>query len=85
MRSLSLEPTTVWVPKERVIEIKLIAVRMIQEGTLDLEPSQRQLSFAQFLSNKKTKFLRTFYQALRSFLSGSILTRESLDAKNKLT
>ena len=43
----------VWVPKDRTIEIKAIAARMSNEEGKGLEPSQRQLEFAQFLCDKK--------------------------------
>jgi hypothetical protein len=41
------------VPKDRIIEIKSIAARMVEEGSQDPKPSQRQLDFAQFLCDKK--------------------------------
>lgn len=50
-KNLSLVP--VWVPNDRVVEIKSIAARMIEEDSNDLEPSPRQLAFAQFLCDKK--------------------------------
>ena len=53
MRTLGLSLVQVWVPKDRVVEIKSIAIRMAEEGDQDREPSQRQLSFAQFLCDKK--------------------------------
>jgi hypothetical protein len=53
MRDLDLALAQVWVPKDRIVEIKSIAIRMVEEGDLDREPSQRQLSFAQFLCDKK--------------------------------
>jgi hypothetical protein len=53
MRALDLSLVQVWVPKDRIVEIKSIAIRMIEEGSQDKEPSQRQLSFAQFLCDKK--------------------------------
>jgi len=53
MRVFNLTLSQVWVPKDRVTEIKSIAARMVEEGSSDLEPSQRQLSFAQFLCDKK--------------------------------
>lgn len=53
MRALDLSLAQVWVPKDRILEIKSIAIRMIEEGSQDREPSQRQLSFAQFLCDKK--------------------------------
>lgn len=52
-RGLNLSLVHVWVPKDRVLEIKSIAGRMTEEGTQDKEPSQRQLDFAQFLCSKK--------------------------------
>jgi hypothetical protein len=53
MRELDLSLVQVWVPKDRIVEIKSIAIRMVEEGDQDSEPSQRQLSFAQFLCDKK--------------------------------
>lgn len=53
MRELNLSLVQVWVPKDLVVEIKSIATRMVVEGGKDSEPSQRQLSFAQFLCDKK--------------------------------
>ena len=53
MRELDLSFVQVWVPKDRIVEIKSIAIRMVEEGNQDREPSQRQLSFAQFLCDKK--------------------------------
>jgi hypothetical protein len=53
MSALELSLVQVWVPKDRVVEIKSIASQMVDEGPQDGEPSQRQLSFAQFLCDKK--------------------------------
>lgn len=53
MRALDLSLVQFWVPKDRIVEIKSIAIRMVEEGNQDREPSQRQLSFAQFLCDKK--------------------------------
>jgi hypothetical protein len=54
MKAKSLSLVQVWVPKDRVVELKAIATRMINEGTPpDLEPSSRQIAFAQFLCDKK--------------------------------
>lgn len=53
-RDKNLALVQVWVPKDRVVEIKATATRMINEGiSPDLEPSTRQLAFAQFLCDKK--------------------------------
>lgn len=52
-RSLNLALVHVWVPKDRILEIKSVAVRMTEEGYQEKEPSQRQLEFAQFLCSKK--------------------------------
>ena len=52
-RALNLALVHVWVPKDRVVEIKSIAVRMTEEGSQGKEPSQRQVDFAQFLCHKK--------------------------------
>jgi len=53
MRALDLSLVQVWVPKDRIVEIKSMAIRMVEEGNQDREPSQKQLSFAQFLCDKK--------------------------------
>jgi len=53
MRGLNLVLVHVWVPQDRILEIRSTAVRMTKEGSQDKEPSQRQLNFAQFLCNKK--------------------------------
>mgnify|MGYP003453382134 FL=1 len=53
MRARHLKLVQVWVPEDRFLEIKFVAARMVDEGHKDLEPSQRQLEFAQFLCDKK--------------------------------
>ena len=53
MRALKFSYVQVWVPKDRALEIKSIAMRMREEGSKDTEPSQKQLEFAQFLCDKK--------------------------------
>lgn len=53
MRSQGLELVQVWVPKDRIVEIKSLGARMIGEEKQDIEPSKRQLDFAQFLCKKK--------------------------------
>lgn len=53
MKSKNFSLVSVWVPNDRVVEIKAVAARMIEEGSKDLEPSPRQLEFAQFLCDKK--------------------------------
>jgi hypothetical protein len=52
-RGLNFARVNVWVPNDRVVEIKAIAMRMTEEGSQDKEPSQRQMGFAQFLCSKK--------------------------------
>lgn len=52
-REKNLSLVQVWVPSDREVEIKSIAARMIEEGSKDLEPSSRQIAFAQFLCDKK--------------------------------
>lgn len=52
-RAQNLAFVQVWVPKDRIVEIKAIAAGMGEEGSRDTEPSQRQISFAQFLCDKK--------------------------------
>jgi hypothetical protein len=53
MKSKNFSQVSVWVPTDRVVEIKAVAAQMIEEGSKDLEPSPRQLAFAQFLCDKK--------------------------------
>ena len=53
MRSSNFTYVQVWVPKDRALEIKSIAMRMREEGSKDTEPSKKQLEFAQFLCDKK--------------------------------
>jgi hypothetical protein len=52
-RDKNLSLVQVWVPKDRIVDIKATAARMVEEESEDLEPSPRQLSFAQFLCDKK--------------------------------
>jgi hypothetical protein len=52
-REGNLARVHIWVPQDRTLEIKSIAARMIAEGSLDREPSQKQIEFAQFLCDKK--------------------------------
>ena len=52
-RAQNLSLVQVWVPKDRIVEIKSIAAGMVEEGSRDPEPSQRQIDFAQFLCDKK--------------------------------
>lgn len=53
MRGQGLSLIQVWVPNGRIVEIKSVAARMVEEGNQDMEPSQKQLNFAQFLCDKK--------------------------------
>jgi hypothetical protein len=53
MRAQNLSLVQVWVPKDRIIEIKSIAAGMVEKGSRDPKPSQRQIDFAQFLCDKK--------------------------------
>jgi hypothetical protein len=53
MRDKNLTLVQVWVPNDRTVELKSIVARMINEKTQDLEPSPRQIAFAQFLCDKK--------------------------------
>lgn len=53
MRVQGLSLVQVWVPNGRIVEIKSIAARMVEEENQDMEPSQKQLNFAQFLCDKK--------------------------------
>jgi len=53
MRGQGLSLVQVWVPQDRIVEIKSLAARITEEGSQDREPSQKQLNFAQFLCDKK--------------------------------
>lgn len=53
MREQGLSLVQVWVPKDRIVEIKSVGTRMVDEGNTDIEPSKRPLNFAQFLCDKK--------------------------------
>ena len=56
-RANGLSLVQVWVPQDRIVDIKSIAAGMAEEGSRnidrDLAPSQRQLNFVQFLCDKK--------------------------------
>jgi hypothetical protein len=69
MRSLNLALVQVWVPQDRILELRSIAARMQEEGSQDLEPSAKQLAFAQFLCDVK----------------GLTLTQEHLKSSKKLS
>lgn len=69
MRSLNLSLVQVWVPFDRILELRSIASRMQAEGSQDFEPSGRQLAFAQFLCDMK----------------GLTLTQEHLKSSKKLS
>ena len=64
MMAKNLSLVQVWVPKDRMVEIKSIAARMVEEGSQDPKPSQRQIDFAQFLCDKKG--LKVFKEVLSS-------------------
>lgn len=71
----------VWVPIDRTVEIKSIAARMINEESKDLEPSPRQLAFAQFLCDKKG--LKLSQDILSSSKKLSTWLNENKKAKDK--
>jgi hypothetical protein len=68
MKTLNLTLVQVWVPQDRVLELRSTAARMQEEGSRDSEPSDRQLAFAQFLCDTK----------------GLTLTQEQLSSSKKL-
>lgn len=72
----------VWVPKDRMIELKAIAARMAEEESKDLEPSPRQLAFAQFLCDKKG--LKISQDVLVSSKLLSEWLNENKKSKNKV-
>ena len=80
-RDKNLSLVQVWVPKDRTVEIKAIAERMINEESKDLEPSQRQLEFAQFLCDKKG--LKLPQDILSSSKKLSIWLNENKKAQDK--
>jgi hypothetical protein len=53
MRELNLSLAQFWVPKDRVMEIKSVAIRMAEEGFQDKEPRQRQLPSLNFYVTRK--------------------------------
>jgi len=53
MKALNFSHVQVWVPQDRVVELKSIAAQMNEGAPQDLTPSLRQLAFAQFLCDKK--------------------------------
>ena len=71
----------VWVPKDRMVEIKAIAAGMINAESKDLEPSPRQLAFAQFLCDKKG--LKLSQDILASSKKLSEWLNENKKAKDK--
>lgn len=58
MKSLELSLVQVWVPHDRVLEIRAIAARMKAESSEDYEPSGRQLAFAQLICDSRGLTLR---------------------------
>jgi hypothetical protein len=80
-RDKNLSLVQVWVPKDRTVEIKAIAVGMINEESKDLEPSPRQLAFAQFLCDKKG--LKLSQDILSSSKKLSEWLNENKKAKDK--
>jgi hypothetical protein len=68
MKDLSLTLVQIWVPEDRVLELRSVGARMRKEGSQDIEPSARQLAFAQFLCHTK----------------GVTLTQEQLSSSKKL-
>jgi hypothetical protein len=82
MRSLDLSLVQVWVPKDRIVEIKSIAMRMREEGSKDTEPSQKQLEFAQFLCDKKGLKIPTEGLSSSKKLSGWLNKNKKKDDKS---
>lgn len=80
-RDKNLSLVQVWVPKDRIVEIKAIAARMFNEESQDLEPSPRQLAFAQFLCDKKG--LKISQEVLVSSKRLSEWLNENKNAKDK--
>jgi len=80
-RDQNLSLVQVWVPKDRTIEIKAIAAKMAEEESKDLEPSPRQLAFAQFLCDKKG--LKISQDILSSSKKLSEWLNENKKAKDK--
>ena len=81
-REKNLALVQVWVSKERVIEIKAIAARMMGEKIKAFEPSPRQIAFAQFLCDKKG--LRLPQDILSSSTKLSEWLNENKNAKDRV-
>ena len=81
-REKNLALVQVWVSKERVVEIKAIAARMMDEKIKALEPSPRQIAFAQFLCDKKG--LRLPQDSLSSSTKLSEWLNENKNAKDRV-
>jgi len=81
-RDKNLSLVQVWVPKDRVVEIKAIAARIMDEKIKDLQPSERQLAFAQFLCNKKG--LKLSQDTLSSYKKLSEWLNENKNAKDRV-
>lgn len=80
-REKNLSLVQVWVPKDRIVDIKATAASMVTEESKDLEPSSRQLAFAQFLCDKKG--LKISQEVLVSSKRLSEWLNENKNAKDK--
>ena len=81
MRAKNLAIVQVWVPKDRVVEIKALAARMIDGKTDELGPSQKQIAFAQLLCDKKG--LKLSQDSLSSSKKLSEWLNENKNAKDR--
>ena len=80
-REKNLALVQIWVPKDRVVEIKTIAARMMDEKIKAIEPSPRQIAFAQFLCEKKG--LKLSQDSLASSTKLSEWLNENKNAKDR--
>lgn len=82
MRSKNFTLVPVWVPNNKIVEIKAIAARMTGEENKDLEPTSEQIAYAQILYNQK-EGLRLSQEVLSSSQKLSEWINESEKAMDK--
>ena len=80
-RNKNLSLVQVWVPKDRVVEIKAIAAHMVDGTTEELGPSLKEIAFAQHLCD--TKGLKLSQDSLTSSKKLSEWIDENKEEKDK--
>jgi hypothetical protein len=70
-RGLNLARVNVWVPNDRVVEIKAIAMRMTEKDLkIGNQAKDRWILLNFSVARKALKFLRSSFQAQKSLLNG---------------